>query len=196
MRLSIFLVFVCLAIALCSCQSIKIRTGPPTDDEATVQSADRGSQVRSEWADRLRRATLPQQATLLKGFVDSTCARYIRFGYQIADTWRDESDRRGTEIPVADIRQMIDASTRTDLPLFEAYEDVLEYGIDGIREARFFQPRTEDLLIEYRDHYLEIYSAVFYPNGSQEEFESRLRMLRTRSEDLSLKLEEELQRYR
>jgi len=181
MRLSIVLTIVCLAVVLCGCQSIKIHTGPPTDDEATAQSADRGSQVRSEWADRLRRASVAQQAALLKNFVDSTSARYIRYGYQIADMWRDESDRRGTEIPVADIRQIIDASTSTDLPLFEAYEDVLEYGIDGIREARFFEPRTEELLIRYRDHYLEIYSAVFYPNGSQEEFESRLRMLQAGS---------------
>ena len=194
MSIRVAMIVVCLAAVLGGCQSIKIQTGPPTDDEFTAQSTDRGRQIRSEWADRLRRASLPQQAALLKGFIDSTAARYLRYGFRIADTWRDESDRRGTEIPVVDIRQMVEGSTRTEAPLFEAYEDVLEYGIDGIMEAKYFESRTEEMLIGYRDHYLEVYSAVFYPNGTREDFESHLWELKTRSEDLSLRLDEELQR--
>lgn len=195
MRISNVLLLVCLAATLSGCQSIKIHTGPPTDDEVAAQSADRASQVRSEWSDRLRRASLPQQAVLIKSFVDSTSARFIRYGYQITDKWRDESDRRGAEIPVADIRQMIDVSTRADEPLFEAYEDVLEYGINGIREARFFDPRTEEMLVQYRDHYQEIFGTVFYPNGTLEEFEDRLRTLEARSVELDRILDEELRRY-
>ena len=195
MRRGVVLILLPLVLAVWGCQSITIRTGPPTDEEAAAQSADLGSRVRSEWTDKLSRASLPQQAALLKSFVDSTCARYVQYGFQIVDMWRDESDRRGVEIPVADIRQIVDASTRTDQPLFEAYEDVLEYGIDGIRDARYFETQTEELLIEYRDHYLDVYAAVFYPNGSREEFESRLRTLQVESEELSLRLKEELERY-
>jgi uncharacterized protein YceK len=195
MRLGFVSITICLAAALIGCQSIKIHTGPPTDEESIAYSTERGSKIRSEWTDRLRGISVPQQAVLLKTFMDSTSASYMRYGFQIANKWRDESDRRGSEIPVADIRQMIENSTRTDLPLFEAYEDVLEYGLDGIRESRFFERRTEEMLLRYRDHYLDVYSAVFYPNGDREEFEDRLRTLQRQSENLSLDLEEVLRRY-
>lgn len=194
MRKTTVLIWLCLIAVLGGCQSIRIHTGPPTDDEATAESSDRGRQIRAEWADRLRAATVPRQAALLKGFVDSTCARNIRYGYRIADMWRDADDQSGGEAPISEIRRVVDESTRSDLPVFEAYEDVLEYGINGIRDARFFEQRTVDMLLTYRDHYHEVYSAVFLPNGTRLEFEDRLRMLELRLKDLSLELEDELRR--
>ncbi len=188
------IVWLCLITALCGCQSIKIHTGPPTDDEATAESSDRGRQIRADWSSRLRAATVPGQATLLKGFVDSTCAHNIRYGYRIADMWRDADDRRGAETPISEIRRAVEESTRNDLPVFEAYEDVLEYGINDIRDARFFEPRTIDMLLAYRDHYHDVYGTVFIPNGTRLEYEDRLRALELRLKDLSLELDEELRR--
>jgi len=184
-----------LLALLPGCRSIKIHTGPPTDEEATVQSADRGRQVRTDWANRLQSATTPQQAAMLRTFIDSTSARYIRYGFRIADMWRDENRQRGTEVPVAEIRRFVENSTQTELPLLEAYEEVIEFGINEILKAGFFEPRTEELLIRHRDHYIEVYSAVFYPNGSRENFEFRLQTLQARTEEISRELEEELRRY-
>jgi hypothetical protein len=177
------------------CSSLKVHTGPQTDEEATQESTDRGRQIRTEWANRLRAATVPEKALLMRTLVDSTSALYIRYGFRVADKWRDESNRRGVDVPIADIRQMVEVSNRTEEPILEAYEDVLEYGIEEILESRYFELDTEELLTGFRDHFLQVRSAVFYPNGSREDFELRLQSLRTRTEELSFDLGEELRRF-
>lgn len=189
------IIVICLAAALTGCRSIKIHTGPPTDEEATQESADRGRQIRIEWANRLRTASVPEKASLMRTLVDSTSALYIRYGFRVANMWRDESDRRGVEVPVADIRQMVEVSNQTEEPILEAFEDVLEYGIAEILESRYFEPDFEAMLTGFRDHFLQVRSAVFYPNGSREDFELRLHTLRTRTEELSLELAEKLRRF-
>jgi hypothetical protein len=177
------------------CSSINIQSGPPTDEEATSESTELGRRVRADWTNRLRGVNSVQQTAIMRSFIDSTAARYIRYGLQVSDRWREENDRQGIEIPISEIRRMIDASTETEVPLFEAYEDVLEYGINLILEARYLEAETEDLLIEYREHYLEVYSAVFYPNGTRLDYEDRLYQLQRRSEDISLRLGEDLDKY-
>lgn len=184
-----------LAIVLSGCSSIHIQTGPQTNAEAAQSSADRGSQFRSEWMNRLGRANVIDQGAMLATFIDSTSARYIRYGYRVADTWRSESDRVGVDVPVEEIRRMLDRTLETEGPLLEAYEDVLEYGINQISEARYFDSRTEELLAAHRDQFLEVYSAVFYPNGNWEDFESTLQRMQQRIEDTSRDLKDQLRQY-
>ena len=178
------------------CSSLHIQTGPPTDEEATRLSEDQGRRFRTDWADRLQKADPVQQVEMLRVFLDSTTTRFIRFGRQVNDWWREESARRGKQVPVAEVRLMVEQSSQIDLPLLDAYEDVLEYGVSLIKDARFFEPAAEVKLISYRDLYLETYSAVFFPNGTQEEFDWQLQGLESRNRQGGLDLEAELNRYR
>ena len=50
------------------------------------------------------------------------------------------------------------------------------------------------MLTEWRDHNSEVFSTVMFPNGTQSEYENRIRDLRLRSERLRLNLQDELNR--
>ena len=185
-----------LSGVLVGCSSVHIQTGPQTDAEVTQQSEDTGRSFKTTWADRLQSASPVQQAGMLKLFMDSTTARFLRMGEQVNQSWRDESRRRGSQVPVSEIRTMVERSTQLDLPMLEAYEDVLEYGVGLIHDNRQLDAGAEGKLVKYRDLYLEIYSAVFYPNGTREEFENQLQLLGNRALEASQELETELSRSR
>ncbi len=178
------------------CSAVHIQTGPMTDTEVTQQSEDSGRRFKTTWADRLQSATPVQQADMLKTFMDSTTTRFLRYGEQVNGSWRDESKRRGSQVPVEEIRAMVERSTQVDLPMLEAYEDVLEYGVSLIHDTKSLDSGAEDKLTKYRDLYLEIYSAVFYPNGTRDEFENQLQLLGNKAQDASLELETELKQSR
>lgn len=178
------------------CSSVHIQTGPQTDAEVTQQSEDSGRRFKTTWADRLQSATPLQQANMLKVFMDSTTTRFLRLGEQVNDSWRSESQRRGAQVPVSEIRTLVERSTQLDVPMLEAYEDVLEYGVSLIHDNQSLDSGAEGKLVKYRDLYLEIYSAVFYPNGTREEFENQLQLLGNRAQEASQELETELSRSR
>jgi|WetSurMetagenome_2_1015567.scaffolds.fasta_scaffold379722_2 hypothetical protein len=185
-----------LAGMITGCSSVHIQTGPPTDSELTAQTEDSGRRFVATWADRLQNASPLQQADMLRFFMDSTTARYLRFGEQVNGTWRDEGKRRGSQVPVEEIRKMVERSTQIDLPMLEAYEDVLEYGVDLIKEQKSLEPSVAEKLIEYRDLYIEIYSGVFYPNGTREEYENLMQSLGVRAQEMSRELEISLDKLR
>jgi hypothetical protein len=182
--------------ALSACSSIHIKTGPPTDEETMQQSEEQGRRFRVTWTDRLQKAGPVDRTEMMRGLLDTTTSRYLGFGHQIADWWRDENDRRGAEIPVEQVRPVVERSSQFDLPLLDAYEDVLEYGVQSVVEEKFFDDTAEQALIQYRDYYLEVYSAVFFPNGSLEEFRLRLQTLEAERDGLTRELSGQIDRYR
>ena len=185
-----------LSVLTAGCSSIHIQTGPQTDVELTQQSDDSGKRFRAQWSHRLQSVPPLQQAEMLRTFMDSTTARYLHFGGQINDSWRDESRKRGAQVPVEEMRAMVERSTRLDYPMLDAYEDVLEFGVDLIKEEQALNSGALEKLVRYRDLYLEIYSAVFYPNGTREEFENLLPLMGSQAEEASRELETELDRMR
>ena len=185
---------IALASAL-ACSSINIKTGPPTDQEIIRESEDRGSRMRAEWSNQLQQASPIQQANIMRGFVDSTTARFIRFGYQVIEVWRTESERRGVQLSAEEVRQVIEHSNQFDLPLLEAYEDVLEFGVSLVIDSRFFDAQVKNRLVAYRDFYYEVYNAVFFPNGTTEDYERLLHDMESRTQQVSQLLAEELVRY-
>lgn len=196
MRRSYFVSALVMIGFLAGCSSIRIQTGPPTDEEATQQSEDMGRRFKTDWADRLQKATPLQQADMMRVFMDSTTARFLRFGRQVDDWWRDQSEKRGAQVPVQEVRTSVERSSQLDVPLLEAYEDILEFGISLIRDEKFFDPAAEQKLVEYRDLYLDVYSSVFYPNGTREDFDMKLQNLETQTQRTSQELAERLQQYR
>jgi len=191
-----FSVALLMAVMMAGCSSIHIQTGPQTDAEATQQSDDDGKRIRAQWSDRLQSASPLQQAEMLRLFMDSTTARFLKVGVQINDAWRDESRKRGAQVPVEEIRTMVERSTSLDSPMLDAYEDVLEFGVDLIKEEQALSSGAFEKLVSYRDLYLEIFSAVFYPNGTREEFENQLSYMGSQAETTSRELSIELERSR
>jgi len=187
-------VFLPMIMAL-ACSSIHIQTGPPTDTELTQESEDRGRQLRIKWSDRLQQASPVQQASMMRGMIDSTTAQFVRFGYQVLDMWRTESDRRGTQLTAKEVREAIERTNQFDMPLLDAYEDVLEFGVELVISGKFFDSRVKDRLMDYRNLYYDVYNAVFLPNGGLEEYEWKLRDLETNNRQTSQLLGEELNRY-
>lgn len=182
-------------IAVIGCSSVRIQTGSPTEEEATRNAVVRGKGVRSEWADRLREAPPQTKAVMVKTFIDSVTARYIEYGSRIAEQWRQGSEGRGEEIADSEMRQLVESWTASEKPLLESYDDVVDYGIEQLRETYFFDNITEQLFLDFRDHYFGVYSYVFYPNGDRRDYEFGLEGLRLKTENLSRQLTEDLRRY-
>ncbi|MCX6834101.1 MAG: hypothetical protein NTW07_03030 [candidate division Zixibacteria bacterium] len=178
-----------------ACSSVHIKTGPPTDADLVQDSEDRGSRMKAEWSNKLQMATPVQQASIMRGFIDSTTARFLRFGSQVAEMWRNESDRRGAQLSADEVQQVVERSNQFDLPLLEAYDDILEFGVDLIVDSRFFDSPVTDKLINYRDLYYDVYSAAFYPSGGLEDYERQLSELEAGTRQTSDLLAEELRRY-
>lgn len=182
-------------IMVLACSSIHIKTGPPTDTELTQESEDRGRQLRIKWSDRLQQASPVQQASMMRSMIDSTTAQFVRFGYQVLDMWRTESDRRGTQLTAKEVREAIERTNQFDMPLLDAYEDVLEFGVELVISDKFFDSQVKDRLMDYRNLYYDVYNAVFLPNGGLEEYERKLRDLEANNRQTSQLLGEELIRY-
>jgi hypothetical protein len=150
--------------------------------------------MRVTWADRLQNADTREKLSLVVTFIDSTTAGYLRYGSRVATTWATESAGAGAEIPVEEVRRMIDASNETEWPIFEAYEDIIDHGIELIAETREVPVGLEDLLREYRDHNEEVFSAVMYPNGGLADYDQRIRELTNTNEELRQRVRDEIAR--
>jgi hypothetical protein len=151
--------------------------------------------MKAEWSNKLQMANPVQQVSIMRGFIDSTTTRFFRFGTQVAEMWRNESDRRGAQLSADEVRQVVERSNQFDLPLLEAYDDILEFGVDLVVDSRFFDSPVTDKLKNYRDLYYDVYSAVFYPNGGLEDYERQLGNLEADTRQASESLAEELKRY-
>jgi len=178
-----------------ACSSIHIKTGPPTDTELTQESEDRGRQLRIKWSDQLQQASPVQQASMMRSMIDSTTAQFVRFGYQVLDMWRTESDRRGTQLTAKEVREAIERTNQFDMPLLDAYEDVLEFGVELVISGKFFDSQVKDKLMDYRNLYYDVYNAVFFPSGGLEDYERKLGDLEANTRQTSQFLAEELIRY-
>lgn len=175
---------------------VNIETGPPTAEEKARSSEVRGKGIRSDWVNRFEAAVPFQQGMMFKTFVDSVGARYLDYGASVAQQWHQGNEGRGVEIPDTEMRDMIAGWTKTEKPLLQSYDDVVEYAMMRIKETGSFDPGTEDAFQEMVDNYYTVYSAVFYPSGSLADYEYRLAQLRTGTEEISRRVQNAMQAYR
>ncbi len=176
---------------LFSCSAIKIETGQ-TRQEALQSAEVRAKQIRSDWAIRFQQATPLEMVRLLAQHVDSISAWYVAFGFEVAAQWREGNAGRGQNVPDREMREVVAVWTGEQQPIMTAYEDNLEYGLEQIKNTRHFNRYLLDLLTEFADQYYKVYSAVFYPAGSVEEYEETLNGIRHETESLSIRLKTEL----
>jgi len=179
---------------LFSCSAIKIETGQ-TQEEAVQSAEARAKQIRSDWAIRFQQATPLEMAQLLSRHVDSVSALYVAYGFEVAAQWREGNTGRGEIVPDREMREVVAIWIERQQPILAAYEDNLEYGLEQIKETGYFGRDLLDLLSEFADQYYKVYSAVFYPSGSVEEYEETLNRVKHETESLSIRLNTELDRY-
>lgn len=177
------------------CQSVKISTGPPTDEQATSSSEARAKELKTEWYSRLNAASPPQKMALVLDLVDSTAAQLVRYGYRIADLWHDANRGSGREVPDTEMRQVVENSIRNDLPLLESFEEMLEFGVAEILRAEYFDDPAIGALKAFQEQYYDVYSAVFYPAGTVDDYEYRLGTLESETRETGAQLQRELDRF-
>ncbi|MBU0984435.1 MAG: hypothetical protein KKA42_11230 [candidate division Zixibacteria bacterium] len=189
------LTVIALLLATAGCSSINIQTGPPTVEEQKQHSSERGKGLRSEFANQLNSASPIMKARMVKQFTDSISARFIDFGYIVADEWQNREVQSGSPLSGATVRQWVDKMVERDRPVLDSYDDILEYGLDQIRLTERFDTRTLELFTKQREMYYEMCSAVFYPNGTREDYEDRLHAVEASVNQVSRDLTTDLSRY-
>jgi len=185
-----------LAILLAVFGCVNVQTGSESPDQLEDSAANRGRDFRVTWVNRFTGVTPIEKATMLRELVDSLSASYLRYGYDVARDWRSGNDVRGQLIQDSEIRQVIDKSNASQRPLMKAYEDVLEYSLQQIKESKFFGSDTEDLMQKHIDGFYEVHSSVFYPSGTVNDYEYRMDEARKAEESLSRQLALEVDGYR
>jgi len=190
-----FVIISLTVLLVAGCSAVRIQTGPPSEKQATQTSEERGQGLKSQWADRLNRVQPPEKMWMVRQFIDSTGALLIRVGRQIAQQWSEGEVGRGREIPASEMRGVIEASVRTDQPLLEAYDDMVDYGVEEVRRTRFFDDDTERLLLELRNHYDKTHGEVLYPDLDRISYQDNLQDLQFEAERLSSRLQDDLKRY-
>jgi hypothetical protein len=174
---------------------IKIQTGPMSQEEATDAASLRAKDMEVNWRNRLLGATSIEKMNLTKALIDTASSNFIRYGMSVADEWRKGSSARGQAVADSEMRTQIDRWNKSQQPIIQAYESMIEYAVGEIEALNIFDADALLALKECRDHFYQVYSGVFYPTGTVEDYEAKLRDLQSQGIRLSDQLAQELRRY-
>ncbi len=173
---------------------IRIETGQ-TSEEAVASSEVRARQTRSQWANRFNSATPRQMADMLVEHARDVTDRYLNYGADVVSRWSEGSTGRGQEITATEMREFVTAWIEVEKPLLIAWEDNLEYGLERIVESGFYDETSRDMFQNLVDRYYDVYSAVFFPSSTVEDYESGLYRTRNERDRAIEALERELAKY-
>ena len=94
------------------------------------------------------------------------------------------------------MRDLVTRSNQTQEPLTQAYEESIDYALEQIKLSQGVDPSLIKELEGYRDHYYKVYNGVFFPKGTEAEYENLLNDLRTEGEQMSRHLDESIRLVR
>lgn len=188
----LILLAACVLIAGC----VKVQFEHETQQQQTDAAILQGKDMRGKWAERIQRESTGDKMRATKTLVDSVAYRYLQYGDMVAERWRGTNQNQAQQLTDLDVRKSIASGTEAQQPTFKAYEDMLEYALEQVKLTREVDDSTMSMLTRYGDHLYECFSAVFYPTGTEPEFEEKLYQLRQQGEDLSRELNRSLQQYR
>ena len=183
-----------LVLVMTGC--VKIETGPETEEQLTQSSDLRGRDFRVTWVNRFTGKTPVEKGQMYNDLIDSVSSVYLRYGYNVADEWRKGNAGRGQLVPDAEMQKVVEASVRTQKPMFQAYEDALEYAYRQLDESGTYSPSDMGIFKRHLDELYRIYSVVFYPSGTVDDYELALRDLESNQRSLGDSVIEMLDRYR
>lgn len=162
------------ASLMAGCNSVKVQTGPATEEVRTERSNSTASGLRANFARNLEQAAQADKGLILRNFMDSASHRILGFGQQVAGEWHSGNRGRGEEISADEMRTVIDNTIRTERPVLDSYEDIIDYGISHLEEQRSYDDRVVEQFRQLRRRYEGIYSSVFFPNGTVADYEDTL----------------------
>ncbi|HVP07352.1 MAG TPA: hypothetical protein VMS71_05870 [Candidatus Acidoferrum sp.] len=174
---------------------IKIQTGPVTPEQATENSNTKAKDYMVNWHNRLQGASSIEKMTIVTTFIDSVTSNYLRYGAMVAQEWRRGSATRDQAVADSEMRTQMDRWNKTQRPVIQAYESMVEYGVEQVTLTNVFDKRTLDLLNQERDFYYKTYSAVFFPVGTADDYDSRLQDLKGEWRRLSGDMSQAMLRY-
>lgn len=173
---------------------IRIETGQ-TLEEAVASSEVRAGQIRSQWANRLNAATPREMADMLLDHARDVTDRYLAYGADVASRWREGSVERGKDISASEMREFVAAWIEVEKPLLTAWEENLEYGLERIVESGFYDETSRNLFQHLVDRYYDVYSMVFFPSSTAEDYEAKLYQVRFERDRAIEDLENEIAKY-
>ncbi len=172
---------------------VKVETGA-TVEEATQSSEDTAGRIRREWASRIKQVSPPEAAALLVDHYDRVTALYLRYGQDMVEQWREGEQGRGQPIPATEMWEKIDQWTLTQRPILTAYDDNLEFAYRELSTSGLFNDDFLQMLRNLVDEYYVVYSAVFLPMGTVDEYEHRLEQVKYEAEGVGETYREGLER--
>ncbi len=175
---------------------VKIQTQSETPERRTEAADLQGKDFRVTFAESLRRASAGQKFALTKNLIDSVSANYLRYGANIADQWHQAAEARKQPVTDVEMRDLVTRSNQTQEPLTQAYEESIDYGIDQIKLSQGVDPTLTKELESYRDHFYKVYNGVFFPKGTEAEYENRLSDLRSEGAQMSRQLDDAIRLLR
>lgn len=183
-----------LLLGIAGC--VKVTTGQ-TEETAESQANLQAKQVKGDWYKKLSTASAAEKAKYMQDLADSVIASYLRYGDQVVSQWRQGSGGRGQAVSDAEMQTMVQRWTKPQAAIFRAYEDNLEYGLDLVVQAgrEGLEPEIVTAVRDVVSNYYTVYSGVFYPAGTIEEYQANLETLRARSGQLSRELRSALGKY-
>jgi len=183
-----------LSIVMAGC-GVKVQTGQ-TQDEAIESAERRANIMRRDWAAQLQSASPVGMASMVGTRIDSTAGTLFGFGERVLDEWRKANAGRGAQVPASEMRQIVDAWVRSQQPILEAYEDNINKGMAEVQATNHFDRPTLDLLEQMVRQYDAVYSKVFFPNGSADDYQDNLMQERKQLERLSDDYHRQVANYR
>ncbi|MCB2229347.1 hypothetical protein KQH82_01440 [bacterium] len=180
---------------LCVTGCMSVQTSSGGTEQRTQSSEQTAASLRSDWGRRLQDASPKEAAMLLAAQIDAITSRYVAYSRSVADKWREGNDGRGTPIPDSEMRNFVNGWISTEKPILSANDDMVEYAYSRIKESRALDEQTEDVIRQSISAYYELYSAVFIPNGSVEDYEYAVGQKRSLVEDRLRELDQDLARY-
>ena len=183
-----------LALVMTGC--VNIQTGAETEEQLTQSSELRGRDFRVTWVNRFTGMAPVEKGQMYNDLIDSVSSVYLRYGFTIVGEWQKGNAGRGQLIPDAEMQKVVEASVRTQKPMFQSYEDALEYAYRQLDESGTYSASDMEIFKRHLDELYRIYSVVFYPSGTVDDYEMALRDLESNQRSLSQSVVEMLDRYR
>ncbi|MFZ1684156.1 MAG: hypothetical protein WAU88_08525 [Candidatus Zixiibacteriota bacterium] len=175
---------------------VKVHLASETPQQRTEAANVQGKDWRATFAEKIRAATPASQVEMTKRMIDSVTAAHFRFGDYISEQWHQANSSSGRTYTDREMADMVSKWTETKLPLFQAYEESIEYGIEQIKLGQFAESSILQQLEQYRDHFYSVYNAVYFPKGLVGEYDNNLSDLRSQGARLSRDLDESVRMIR
>ncbi len=175
------------------CKAIKIESG---GQEAVALSEVKAKKIQVQWARQIENATPRETVLLLKQLIDTSAARLLYLGEQFAKEWRRGNVNRGEDIPDTRMREVIAATTERDIPIFQAWEDNIDFAWRKLKKSNEISDTIMDKINQMINQYDRVYSVVMFPNGTVRDYEDNIFSVAGEMQSLSRFLEADLGSFR